>query len=89
MARKESPRRTRTLPRLSTGVRVLVGLLLVVGLLTAQAGSAVAASDATAETNSASGAACGFWGIVLDWFGLVDNGCASGLENGMVGIGPP
>jgi hypothetical protein len=70
---------------------VLVGLLLVVGLLTAQAGSAVATTDASADTagtNGASDAACGFWSIVLDLLGLTDNGCANALENGMVGIGP-
>jgi len=90
MARNESTRRTRTLARLRGGA--LVAAMLVVGLLTAQAGSAVAASDAaadTAETNNASTTACGFWSIVLDWLGIADNGCASALENGMVGIGPP
>lgn len=92
MARNESTRRTRTLARLRGGARLLVAAMLVVGLLTAQAGSAVAASDAaadTAEANNASETACGFWSIVLDWLGIADNGCASALENGMVGIGPP
>ncbi len=90
MARNESTRRTRTLARLRGGARLLVAAMLVVGLLTAQAGSAVAASDAadTTETNNASNATCGFWSIVLDLLGIVDNGCASALENGMVGIGP-
>ncbi|ERH12303.1 MAG: hypothetical protein J07HB67_01319 [halophilic archaeon J07HB67] len=92
MARNESNRRTRTLARLRGGARLLLAAVLVVGLLTAQAGSAVATTDTgadTAERNAGSDTTCGFWSIVLDWLGLVDNGCVEALEDGMVGIGPP
>lgn len=92
MARNESTRQSRALGRLRAGARLVITLALVVGLLTAQVGS-VAATDGdtdatTSGVDSDIDVECTFWSALLDWLGFVDNGCASALENGMIGIGP-
>ncbi|MEZ3142674.1 hypothetical protein [Halobaculum sp. MBLA0143] len=90
MARNESTRQSRALGRLRAGARLVITLALVVGLLTAQVGSVAATGGEADATTSETDVdvECGFWSALLDWLGLVDNGCASALENGMIGIGP-